>query len=76
MAKMMSGQTYKNFKFIRREVNKLANYFSQNYFGGVSQMVLTIALMGGLFAVLAFIHFFVDWIFQSHAEAMVKHNNP
>jgi hypothetical protein len=35
-----------------------------------------IALMGGLFAVLAFIHFFVDWIFQSHAEAMVKHNNP
>lgn len=39
-------------------------------------MVFMIALMGGLFAVLAFIHFFVDWIFQSHAEAMVKHNNP
>jgi hypothetical protein len=39
-------------------------------------MVLEIALMGGIFAVLAFVHFFVDWIFQSHAEAMVKHNNP
>jgi hypothetical protein len=39
-------------------------------------MILEIALLGGIFAVLAFIHFFVDWIFQSHAEAMVKHNNP
>ncbi len=39
-------------------------------------MLLEIALMGGIFAVLTFIHFFVDWIFQSHAEAMVKHNNP
>lgn len=39
-------------------------------------LLLRIALMGGLFAVLGFIHFFVDWIFQSHAEAMVKHNNP
>jgi hypothetical protein len=39
-------------------------------------LLLEIALMGGFFAVLAFIHFFVDWIFQSHAEAMVKHNNP
>jgi hypothetical protein len=39
-------------------------------------MVIIIALLGGIFAVLAFIHFFVDWIFQSHAEAMVKHNNP
>src|SRR5580704_673302 len=39
-------------------------------------LLLQIALMGGLFAVLGFIHFFVDWIFQSHAEAMVKHNNP
>lgn len=38
-------------------------------------LVLQIALGGGLFAVLAFVHFFVDWIFQSHAEAMVKHNN-
>jgi hypothetical protein len=33
-------------------------------------------LGGGLFAILTFIHFFVDWIFQSHSEAMVKHNNP
>lgn len=31
--------------------------------------------MGGIFAWLVFIHFAVDWIFQSHAEAMVKHNN-
>lgn len=39
-------------------------------------MVNKIAMAGGLFAVMAFVHFFVDWIFQSHAEAMVKHNNP
>src|SRR5208282_47685 len=39
-------------------------------------MILEIALMGGILAVLSFIHFFVDWIFQSHAEALVKHNNP
>lgn len=39
-------------------------------------MLLHLALLGGLFAILCFIHFFVDWIFQSHAEAMVKHNNP
>jgi hypothetical protein len=39
-------------------------------------LVNEIALGGGLFSVFAFIHFFVDWIFQSHAEAMVKHNNP
>jgi hypothetical protein len=39
-------------------------------------LVHKIALGGGLFAVFAFVHFFVDWIFQSHAEAMVKHNNP
>lgn len=38
--------------------------------------LLEIALMGGLLSVLVFIHFFVDWIFQSHAEAMVKHNTP
>lgn len=35
-----------------------------------------IALAGGLFAFMAFIHFFVDWIFQSHSEAMIKHNHP
>lgn len=39
-------------------------------------MLLEIALLGGLLSVLVFIHFFVDWIFQSHSEAMVKHNNP
>lgn len=39
-------------------------------------MLLEIALTGGLFSILVFVHFFVDWIFQSHAEAMVKHNNP
>ncbi len=39
-------------------------------------MLLAIALLGGLMMVLSFIHFFVDWIFQSHSEAMVKHNNP
>jgi hypothetical protein len=31
-----------------------------------------IALAGGLFALLAFNHFVVDWIFQTHAEAMAK----
>lgn len=36
----------------------------------------TLALVGGLFAVLTFIHFFVDWLFQSHSEAMIKHNHP
>lgn len=39
-------------------------------------MLPEIALMGGLLSILVFIHFFVDWIFQSHSEAMVKHNNP
>ena len=34
-----------------------------------------VALVGGLFAVFTFVHFFVDWIMQTHAEAMVKHNN-
>lgn len=34
-----------------------------------------IALIGGLFAVFVFNHFFIDWIFQSHSEAMVKHNH-
>ena len=38
--------------------------------------IAVIAILGGLFAILTFIHFFVDWIFQSHAEAMVKHKNP
>ena len=38
-------------------------------------MLFELAFVGGFLAVLVFIHFFVDWIFQSHAEAMVKHNN-
>lgn len=37
--------------------------------------VIWLAVGGGLFAVMTFIHFFVDWVFQSHAEAMAKHNN-
>jgi hypothetical protein len=38
--------------------------------------VMKVAVMGGLIAVLALIHNVVDVIFQNHAEAMVKHNNP
>lgn len=38
--------------------------------------VLKIALAGGLFAIFTFVHFFVDWVLQTHAEAMAKHNNP
>lgn len=34
-----------------------------------------IALLGGIFAILVFIHFFVDWLFQTHSEAMIKHNH-
>lgn len=37
--------------------------------------VVLLALAGGLFAILTFIHFAVDWVFQTHAEAMAKHNN-
>jgi hypothetical protein len=39
------------------------------------ELIHKIALGGGLFAILAFVHFFVDWILQTHAEAMAKHNN-
>lgn len=39
-------------------------------------IVTKVAIGGGLFAVLTFVHFFVDWVLQTHAEAMVKHNNP
>ncbi len=35
-----------------------------------------LARAGGLFAVLTFVHFFADWIFQTHYEAMRKHNHP
>ena len=37
---------------------------------------LEIALMGGFLGILTLIHFVVDWVFQTHAEAVVKHNNP
>ncbi len=38
--------------------------------------VMYLGIFGGLFALLTLVHFIVDWLFQSHAEAMVKHNNP
>jgi hypothetical protein len=40
------------------------------------EFLIKLMLGGGLFAVFGFVHFFVDFIFQSHSEAMVKHNNP
>lgn len=39
-------------------------------------VVTKVAIAGGLFTVLTFVHFFVDWVLQTHAEAMAKHNNP
>ncbi len=39
-------------------------------------MVNYLAQAGGLFAIMTFIHFFIDWICQTHSEAMQKHNNP
>lgn len=39
-------------------------------------LVQKIALGGGLFAIFSLVHFVVDWLFQTHAEAMAKHNNP
>jgi hypothetical protein len=38
-------------------------------------MTDVVAKIGGIFAVFTFIDFFVDWVFQNHSEAMVKHNN-
>lgn len=38
--------------------------------------VTKVAIAGGIIAVLALIHNVADVIFQNHAEAMVKHNNP
>lgn len=38
--------------------------------------IQTLGIAGGLFAVLTMVHFFVDWICQTHSEAMAKHNNP
>lgn len=37
--------------------------------------LLTLGIAGGLLALLTTNHFIVDWVFQTHAEAMVKHNN-
>lgn len=42
----------------------------------MSEQLTKICLGGGLFAILTFIHFFTDFICQSHFEAMNKHNNP
>lgn len=38
-------------------------------------MFIYLGVAGGLFALMTFVHFFVDWICQTHAEAMAKHNN-
>lgn len=34
-----------------------------------------LAKVGGIFALLTFLHFVADWVFQSHAEAMAKPSN-
>ena len=34
-----------------------------------------ISRLGGLLSMLALVHFIVDWVFQTHAEAVAKHNN-
>ncbi len=39
-------------------------------------MIATLGVFGGLMTLLTLIHFVVDWGFQTHAEAMTKHNNP
>jgi len=36
---------------------------------------MLLALMGGVFAILAFWHFPADWLFQSHKEALAKAKN-
>lgn len=38
----------------------------------MTNLVDLIAKAGGIFVILAFIHFVVDWIFQTHYEAMNK----
>lgn len=35
-------------------------------------MITTICNIGGMFAILVFIHFVADWVFQTHEEAMAK----
>jgi hypothetical protein len=39
-------------------------------------IAIQLALAGGLFALFSFVHFFVDFVLQTHFEAMNKHNNP
>jgi hypothetical protein len=34
--------------------------------------IVQLAVVGGVFAVLVFIHFVVDWLFQTHDQAMAK----
>ena len=38
-------------------------------------MTFSIAAAGGVFAYLAFFHFLVDWVLQSHWEATRKHSD-
>jgi len=38
-------------------------------------MVEIFSAAGGLFALLTFVHFFADWLFQTQREATHKHNN-
>jgi len=38
-------------------------------------MIEIFAAAGGLFTMLAFVHFFADWLFQTQHEAMHKHND-
>jgi len=38
-------------------------------------MLETFALAGGVFSLLAFVHFFADWLFQTHDEATNKHHD-
>lgn len=41
----------------------------------MNDIVIKLSLAGGLFAIFVFVHFFVDFGLQTHAEAMAKHNN-
>lgn len=38
-------------------------------------MLELFSVAGGLFSVFTFVHFFADWLFQSHFEATNKHKN-
>ncbi len=39
-------------------------------------IIQTLANAGGLLFLLTFVHFVVDWLFQTHKEAMEKNNSP